>query len=543
MKKIVVFLFIFFCFSTVWAKTPGVNPENLLHISNRGKSNGGLYNGTPFVKIEPTVGAPKPEKMSGWMDEEKKRLFGTTQITQDKFFQNTGTNSNSPYYVPPIQSTPEISYQPPFGQEKDVLYIPHTSDFISIIRMIDETTVSVEEFIYTVNPQNSLFSRTLSFEQNKNNNDGVFQLLKFKIDGKDFLPQISVNDGEIEIKNNEYLLAGYHSFYLKYITKNALFFQDGKGYIDFDITGYKWPFPINRLTIYVSFPSKIETISNGIFFGRNDAIIKNAYTQQIDSAGNTIYRINNPIPAFASVKINHVFNDNHFSDFSIEKLLNKYPASFLVIFVFGSIIIYLLLSVLYVYFIKNDKKAVKFVQSLHPIELNCLYNKYITTPFLSFYHHNPIPCKNKFLFQYAEKKWGRYLLTMLIYLKMSVKYWLTAFVIFFGGMYLSLQEDIKPSWIMLLIMGLIVIIFVFLFYYFIGIREYQRYISHYKKTLLNQNIFYGLTKQAVLNLFKRHYLHMVAIKSDAQWLDLAHKYNSQITKNQFTNEKQEEKNE
>ncbi len=529
MKKIVFFLLILCCFNTAFSKIP-VSTENLLDISNRNKPSSGIYTGTPFVKIEPTVGMPKPEKMSGWMDEEKKRLFGTTQITDDKFFQNRNANSQPQKFAAPIQNTPEINYQPPFGEAGAVLYVPHTSDFISIIRLIDETTISVEEFIYTVNPQNSLFTRNLSFERLENNKNDYFQLLKARIDGQNFTPVISVADDEIEIKNTEYLPAGYHSFYLKYLIKNAVLFDKQKGYLDFDVTGYKWPLPINRLTVYVSFPNKVIPVSNGLYFGRNEAIIKNAYNEQTDSAGNTIYRINNPIPALASVKINHIFQNESTSDFSWEKLLNQNPSSFLIIFVLISIVVYLFLSGIYLFFTKGNKKTVQFIQSLHPLELNCLYNGRILPQFVSFYQLNPIPCRQKFLFRYAQSKWGRTLLNVIIYIKISAKYWLTGLVIICGGVYLSFKKDITPSWVIIVILCCMMFVIVSLFYYIIGQHEHQRYIQHYKKTMLNQNIFYGLTEQAVFNLFMRHYLYMAAIDLDAKWLDLAQQNNRNITK-------------
>lgn len=499
------------------------NTENLLDISKRNQPAFGIYKGIPFVKIERTVGSQPEEQKSGWMDEEKKRLFGTTQITKTNLIQSTAIATPAPK---PMPSVAEITYQTPTGATASALNVPHTTDFISIIQVIDNQTLSVEEFIQTINPKGSLFARTIPANENQSFSQNSFELLRAENNGKPFLLDVQINPREIRLSYPNYLSAGVQSFYLKYIIKSGIFVnQKGQGVLDYPVTGYDWPLPINRFHVLVSFPSETRVFQKNIFFGKNEMSVQNSFTEQTDSNGNTLFTMNNPLPAFASVKIYETFDNEFLNHNQFEQFLTRHIGWFIAILTICAVFIYLCLSAFIVKRKKNEKAIMKVMQSYSPNTLCYLKYGKLTERYLTKYNLF-LKNKSKCYRLYQTKKWKygiKQIYNGIMYFKLSGKYWLTVLLMIGGMIYLSYGQKIYltlPQYgVILGVSGILT----FFFFQYRGRTALLNETGQYCRNLLQEKTFYGLNEQSAMNLFLQHYPRFLALGQDDSWLKLTEK--------------------
>lgn len=532
MGKKLLLLFILGLSLTAVAQVPLQKAENLLDISKREQPSSGLYTGTPFVKIERTVGAPAPEQKSGWMDEEKKRLFGTTQITNSNLIRSSIAPAPTPK---PISTIQEIQYKTPTGIETNAVNIPHTTDFITLIQVIDEKTLSVEEIIQTIQPQNSLFERILPANNNQSFTTDSFELIRAENNGKPFEVNVQIESQQIRIFHEGYLPAGVQSFYLKYIIHSGIAIEKGQGILDYQITGSTWPLPINRFTTLVSFPAKTTVFDKNIFFGSNEVVIRNAFSEQTDSNGNTIYQMNNPLPAFAPVKVYETFRSPFLTDNRFERFFNQHIRWFVVLLTILSVISYLGLSILWLKFKKPEKDPIQYIQSFSPATLSYLRYGRITDNYLN-QSNRFLKNKSKLHHFSKTKIWkygGKQIIQAALYFRLSGKYWLTVALMIAGMIYLTNAQKIYLTFVqysVILVVSGITIIFFFQFW---GKTDLFKEVRRYRQKLLQDQTFCGFKGQSAINLFTRHYPRLLAIGSGHDWVNLAIKTCPQISELPF----------
>ncbi len=538
-------LILIFCLLTfqVAAQNASIKPESLLDLSRRNQPSSGVFTGTPFVKIEPTVGAPIPEAKSGWMDEEKKRLFGTTQITQDKFFQPKITTPTA--FQPRAEDLlNEITYKTPFGKETSALFVPHTTDFISMIQVLDEKSISIDEIIQFIQTEKQAFSRVLAVPKNKKFTADSFRLIRALKDGKPFDLTVHITNDEITLSNPTELPAGIHQFHIKYIIQSGIDIQNGNGTLSYNVTGNKWPFEINRFLIYISFPSKTTVFSNNVAYGNNEVVIANSYKYKEDGNGNAIYQLNNPLPAFAPLTVYETFKSTLYGDSAFDIFFNKHIHQFIILLITVTVFIYLAVSAVYLRFKKPEKDNLKLIQSLSPITLAYAKKGRLSQTFLKTLNAYTLwakqqkrpksskQYKNTRLYRLSQTclwHWGiRQIICFALYLRLSGKYWLTVACMIFGIMYLADRQNIYLTFTEYFVTFILSGIMVILFFRKWGKRDVLQEIDIYHTKLIKSYDFYGLTAESVMHLFTRHFTRMAAIGSATEWRKKASTYSAKI---------------
>lgn len=505
---------------------------SLLDIKNRGKKQQ-KYSGTPFVYIGKTIGAPEEEKASGWMDEEKKRLFGTTQITKTELLPNGSQIVNLSPHKPnfKIEDTPlfkEITYKTPFGNTQTSQFVPHTTDFVSIIRVLDTETALVEEHIYFIETKNVPFVRSILLNKPMNTSKTAhpFELLEVKIDGKTIQPIISrKNNKEIILTGKDYMPAGFHTIYLRYLTKGNVTVKDGKGYIMHDMTGGRWNLPINRFVAYLTFPKQTILFEKDILFGQNKLSIQDSAKITTDKQGNSLFVLNNLLPAYASASIYASFHPAAFHQTQFEDILKNHLPLFGILFSIGSVFIFLLLSAGYILFIRKLKKNTQgYIYKYHPLTLDRLYRIIPKVSLLTdldtfstqLKQKKPLECK-LYKTRFYNRFGLKYICSFLRYLHLSGEYWITDILLLIGCFYFIRQYEIDLTLAQYGLIILTTIILTALFFRYIGRREILRETACFRQKLLNNTIFYGLSEQSVYNLYFKNYPYARVLNFSEQW--------------------------
>lgn len=505
---------------------------SLLDIKNRGKKQQAHF-GSPFVYIGKTIGAPEEEKASGWMDEEKKRLFGTTQITKTELLPNGGQIANLSPQKPNfrIANTPlfkEITYKTPFGNTQTSQFIPHTTDFVSIIRVLDRETLLIEEHIYFIETKNVPFVRSILLNKPINTSKIAhpFELLEVKVDGKTIQPIISrQNSKEIILTNKDYLPAGFHTIYLRYLTKGSVLVKDGKGYIMHDMTGGRWNLPINRFVAYLTFPKQTVLFEKDILFGQNKLSIQDSTQITTDKQGNSLFILNNLLPAYASASIYASFHPAAFHQTQFEDILKNHLPLFGILFSISSVLIFLLLSAGYILLIRKHKKNTqRFIYKYHPLTLDRLYRVVPNTALLTdldgfssqFKQKKPLECK-LYKTRFYNRFGFKYICSLMRYLRLSGEYWITDILLLIGCFCFIQQHDIDLTITQYILIISTTIILTILFFRYIGRREILRETVRFRQKLLNDTIFYGLSEQSVYNLYLKNYSYARVLNFSEQW--------------------------
>ncbi len=543
MRRLIGILFICLIGFQALAQVSTIKPESLFDTTRQNYQSSGLYRGTPFVKFGATVGAPVPEAKSGWMDEEKKRLFGTTQITQDKFFQS---NAKMPAAFKPSAADllTEITFKTPFGKETNAVFVPHTTDFISMIQVLDEKSIAVEEIIQYIQTENQPFERVLSLPKDEKLTSDSFQLIRAIKDGKPFDLNVQITDNEIILSNDTVLPAGIYQFQIKYIIQSGIDIQNGNGLLNYNITGYKWPLPINRFIVYVSFPAKTTIFNNNLAFGANDVVISNSYTYNEDSHGNSFFQLKNPLPSYAAVKLYQTFRSTIYTDSAFDLFFNKHINLIIVLLIISAVMVYLFVSIIYLRFKKPESDTLKFIQSLRPETLAFATTGTLSQQFLKGLNdyvkwvkqgkksRKRRPIKDTKLYRLSQSRfwgWGvRQMVCFCLYLRLAGKYWLTVICMICGIIYLASQQNIHLTFMEYFFTFILSGIMVIVFFQKWGKQDLLKEINLYRNKLTQSYDFYGLTSQSVTNLFTRHHPRMLAINADNEWIKKTITYSSEI---------------
>ncbi len=534
MRRLIFILIVCFMGISSVAQT-NIMPESLLDISKRNQPSSGVYTGKPFVKIEPTVGSKPVEAASGWMDEEKKRLFGTTQITKDSMFQRPTTPPPA-YKKSATELLEEIKYKTPLGKEETVMYVPHTTDFITLIKIVNEEMLVVEEIIQYIQPENKPFSRVLSANPSQPFQPDSFTLAHAEKDGKPFDLKVDITSDKIRMTNETVLPAGVHTFYFKYIIQSGIQIENGQGTLNYNITGYDWPLPVNRFMTIVSFPSKTTIFDKDILFGSNNIAINNSFKSNQDSNGNTTFQLNNPLPAYGAVKLYMSFKSTIFTDSPFEVFFNKNIGWFVVLLTISTIFMYLIISAIYLRFKKPEANTVKFIQSFSPEALAYLVQGKLSIEFINAVNryvkwakrekhkktNKPYHFKGTKLFRLSRLRLWKYgikqTVCLLLYFRLSFKYWFTAVLMIAGIIYSADRQNIHLTFIEYFVTFILSGGMIYVFFRKRGQKDLLKEVNLYRNKMTESYDFFGLSEQAVSNVFTRHYLRLLAIKSVEEWI-------------------------
>ena len=516
MKRFFLLILLLFCFSESVSAQKRIDEGNLLDIARRSSVTGAVYNGTPFVYIAPT-GASGAEPLSGWMDEEKKRLFGTTQITKSELLPNGNVRIESQ----PVSDTPvlkEIAYKTPFGAEEKDIYVPHITDFIVQVQVLSPDSLLIDEDISFIDTENKIFQRTILLTKSAEKAD--FQLLKATLDGKPFTPTITSAENEITIASHSFLPAGFHNVSLKYVLKDGITVQPDKGFIHYNITGVRWDMPIARLSAHIEFLNKTTVWEKDMLFGTNYVSVLNAAKTYSDKKGNTAFVLNNPLPAFANAAVFMSFNPSFFQTQTLSEWADKNPEQATVFIALLFVLIYLGCNTLFLRFEKPEKNTRHYIYRFAPLTLHRLQrvfpDKTTLTQLKTFYQTHrqemPLECRNLRLMGLIPL-----ICSLCRYFRLSVQYWLTAFCLIAGVIYFAQKQNIYLTFFHYALILVLTGVMIILFFHYAGRKKMLKETRCFQNQLLDSNLFYGLKNQASSALYLKNYPYAVALRFQQKW--------------------------
>lgn len=515
MKRLFLLILLVFCFSeSVFAQR--IDDGNLLNLARRSNATSAIYNGTPFVYIAPT-GSSETDAPSGWMDEEKKRLFGTTQITKSELLPNGTVLVNNQ----PVANTPvlkEIAYKTPFGTEEQDIYVQHTTDFIVQIQVLSPDSLLIDEDISFIDTENRIFQRSVLLTKSAEKAD--FQLLKATLDGKPFTPVITLSQHEITIASDSFLPAGFHKVSLKYVLKDGITVQPNKGFIHYNVTGIQWPMPISRLSVHIDFLNKTTVWEKDMLFGTNYVSILNAAKTYSDKKGNTAFVLNNPLPAFANAAVFLSFNPSFFQTQTLSEWADKNPERATVLIALLFVLIYLGCNTLFLHFEKPEKNTRHYIYRFAPLTLHRLKtvfpDKITLMQLKTFYQTHrqkmPLECRDLRFMGLLPL-----ICSLYRYFRLSAQYWLTAFCLIAGVIYFARKQNIYLTFFHYALILVLTGVMIILFFHYAGRKKMLKETKRFQNQLLDSNLFYGLKNQAASALYLKNYPYAVALRFQQKW--------------------------
>lgn len=534
MKLFAIFLLLG-VLTTASALCQTFNEGNLLNIQNRERPQTMetvRYKGIPLVKIEPTIGAASKPEFKEWMDEERYRLFGSTHIT-DKSLNKENKSIPVRTNLQDIRSAviPEYNITTPFGKKTTAAFIDHTTDFVSIIQLIDKNTILVEEQIQFITTKPLLWQRilpknVLNIPQSK---PLTIELISVEKNNK----SISFNTEETEenliINDTTQIEPGVYTFSLKYLVKNAILPYDGATRLAISLTGTQWPFPIDRFNLITLRPEKTTIFAKELLFGSNNMPILHSFDTQTDIDSNTFYTLTRPLPAFADVKVVEMFDGSNLLNPPFEEQLSTLLPFLTPVLSFLIAAFYLLISTFYLKKKKPDKDLLKTINNLPFFTLFFIQKRNLDIPFLkdikSFQEYRK---KRTILISLSiwlmHYKGTRFLLKQLLavysFLLLSFKYLITESLLIGLTFLLANTEKIEVNLEAWVILGMGIFILHILFFKFSLLPALQKETDLFKKRLLTPHAGFGLTEQGVLALYLRYYQTVISLDIHPKWASI-----------------------
>ena len=246
------------------------------------------------------------------------------------------TTESEPIFNPiPLLPTGNYTIKTPFGHKTEAAFVPHTTDFNSIIQILNDSDIMMQQTIQFVNTKGQAhFIRTFELPQNTQ-----IMLINAKRDNKTIdTMQVSEDGQKYIFKDSAILSSGIYSYTLSYLIKGAIQSQGDNYHLRLSLTGIDWALPTERFSAIVLLPKKSAVKSHTLLFGSNNVQIDNSFTSQTDDKG-FMYRLTHPLPAYADVKVDMILDKSMYS-FSSAEWLTKH---------FKHLLFFLCLAVLTVY--------------------------------------------------------------------------------------------------------------------------------------------------------------------------------------------------
>lgn len=288
------------------------------------------YTGAPLVFIEGISDKPQPKD---WKDELKIKLFGSMEIPKaeiQKPLPPLEQNDNN------VQKTIKINSL--FGGEKEVAFVPHTSDWSFIIQVLNDTEIVIQEDIQFIKTAN-----TPSPVRDWAKQD--MQLLKVQINGQEIPLKLSEESDVLRLKFPEFG-TGVHKVRLTYLVKGAGIFSKKEAQISLALTNTGWNLPTDSFSGVVLFPVSVQKVKTSFLLGKNHQEIKGAFDSGNDSTGSLFFRSTHLIPENSAIQMNLKLEYDSFIKQGLkEKITNS--TSFLIFIVsLGIILLYLILNII-----------------------------------------------------------------------------------------------------------------------------------------------------------------------------------------------------
>ncbi len=319
MKKL-IFLLCFLIFpllaQEVNNNTFNENNPNLIYDNVAKK-----YSGGSFVYIQGISDKPQPKT---WIDNAKIYLFGSMEIPKEPDAPHL---SDSPSFDN-SQNEIGIPVNTFFGKNKELKYTPHTSDWDFIIQLMGGQNIYIKEHLQFLTTQDAPIIRSWPI------NSDHFFLISAKINGQN-IKQFLEKRSDLTSLKLPSIPKGTHKIMLEYVLSN----QTNANEISLPLTASNWPLEVDNMSgIILTDQSQLENTK--FLFGQNKLEIPSNFTIQKDNKGNTFFKNNHLIPAFAQIQLNAKHTKQQREDNALGKLSPF--ALFLISFIV--ILLYLILS-------------------------------------------------------------------------------------------------------------------------------------------------------------------------------------------------------
>lgn len=488
MKHIGLIIIAFFC-SVVITTARADAPETLLNIRARNQKQSDIYSGTPFVRIDKTVGAP--------------------QDKGDKFV---------PIAFDKITNYP---IQTPFGQKTEAAFVAHTTDFTFVIQILGDGSIKVKETIQFVNTKaDTLFERVYTALSGQE-----IIITSLKRNHKPVNKQVIKNTDTVHLTDTEKLPSDIYIYEVDYIVKNAIKSNGKENILKYSLTGISWPLPVERFSAVVLFPQKTQLYHSEVVFGVNNVPIVDSAQLKTDDNGNIFMTLTRPLPAFADVKLVVAFNQKALPTPSLWEQVERHLNHVLFLLCLTILIIYTGITFLYLKYKKPLKYPLKdltyysFISlcyhttgKINPTTLHtlCSYCSYLKKKarIISFFaaHSSPL------------------LLRLYVFLNVMRKYFLT-YALLIGLTVVQANKTGFPLSVTALILLCFTALGCAIWLYKYGEHLYiQKRLYQLTHTALDNDMAFGISKVSQAALFLRFYPYMLAQNQADAWINYFKKY-------------------
>lgn len=449
-----------------------------------------IYQGTPIIKIEMEKEIidqnPRPKLELSSLNELKESTPIFNQIYQIKT---------------------------PFGKKEIAYNLPHTTDFVSTVQVIDNNTVAVQEYIQFVSDKQQQIKRIIPTNYNQNLHPLSIKLNTFEINGKKINYSLFQTKDEFVIKTVKEYPAGLYMIQLDYIVENAIQAKNGVTQLFLSLTGKNWPYPIDRFKAIVLYPYIPVSYQKGLLFGSNNLNIEEGVIKQTDIKGNTIYTITKPIPAFGDIRIFETFDGKYLTKNFNELFFQKYHHLIFSGLACFYLCLYLIISTLYLKKIeKRSATVLKRVNKLSFMTVLLIQQKKVKKSFFEeLIKIKKITKKRtyfvRFIYTLSQVKIAnsfiKRLLKIVAILGILFKYAFIAGIIYIVAVWPLYEEK---AGLIFFIIPLIFFIFILsLFYKKVLYQEIKNDIKQFKEKLLSPHICFGLKESTILAFYLRYY--------------------------------------
>lgn len=424
----------------------------------------------------------------------------------------------------------------PFGKQTEAAFVPHTTDFNSIVQIHDNKDISLNQTIQFVNTSASgSFSRTFDVTNGQN-----YTLLSATRNGIPVQMTQTKTQKTWTVSDPQKLPSGIYTYVVSYVIKNALTVQDNTLTVSLSLTGPDWPLPVERFSAVILFPQKTNPIKQNLSFGSNNVVIPSGFVSNIDNNGNISYILTRPLPAYADVKINTVLNDNVLNPISFTDKMLSHLNHTLFILCLIVLVGYTLITRLYLKIQKTLAYPLMDLKHYSFISLRYLNNKPISLSFLeTLTKYNAYVKRQdkpafRFLNAMQNKKSIRFGISLFVFFNVMRKYILTMTVLIALTVFQTNRLGFNLShWE---IIGLILIALLLLkWLYKTGEKPYiKRKIAHFTMSIFKTDFDFGMSNTAKKALFLRFYPYTLVDDKEILWENYTARHGLNMQEYPFT---------
>ncbi len=406
-----------------------------------------------------------------------------------------------------------------FGKQTEAAFVPHATDFDSIVQVHDNQDISLNQTIQFVNTSSTgSFSRTFDVSDGKN-----YTLVSATRNGIPVQMTETKTQNTWTVSDPEKLSSGIYTYVVSYVIKNALTVQNNTVTVSLSLTGPDWPLPVERFSAVILFPQKTQPIEQHLSFGSNNVVISNGFMSNIDDNGNISYTLTRPLPAYADVKINTVLKEDILNPVSFTDKMLSHLNHTLFMLCLIVLVGYTLITHLYLKVQKTLAYPLKDLKYYSFISLRHLNNKPVSLSFLetlakynAYIKHSDKPTF-RFLNTMQNKKSIHFAVSLFVFFNVMRKYILTMTILIALTVFQANHLGFALSpWE---IIGLILIALILLkWLYKTGEKPYvKRKTARFITSIFKTDFDFGMSNTAKKALFLRFYPYTLIDDKEILW--------------------------